>query len=194
MNAAGQETELRIKQREAFYCNVKLLLMFMVVYGHMIESMIDNVELLMQIYRVIYSVHMPLFLFLSGLFLKSRTGCLRQAKQILLYYGICQTAVVILGRIAGEQLRLDTPVWTLWYLLSLASMACVGWCWYAATERWQRLNNGVVKAALLILAVYTIFLLYKLFQWRCSLYSLTTVKKEEHGQKRNPIYVRPDMK
>ena len=153
MKTAGQETELRIKQREAFYCNVKLLLMFMVVYGHMIEGMIDSVEPLMQIYRVIYSVHMPLFLFLSGLFLKSRTGCLRQAKQMLLYYGVCQTAVVVLGRMAGEQLRLDTPVWTLWYLLSLACMAGVGWCWYAATERWQWLNNGAVKTMLLILAV-----------------------------------------
>lgn len=178
MNAAGQETELRIKQREAFYCNIKLLLMFMVVYGHMIEGMIDNVEPLMQIYRVIYSVHMPLFLFLSGLFLKSRTGCRRQAKQMLLYYGVCQTAVVVLGRMAGMQLRLYTPAWTLWYL---ACMAGVGWCWYAATERWQRLNNGAVKAALLILTAYMIFLPYKLFQWRRSLYSLTTVKKEERG-------------
>ena len=153
MNAAGQEKEPKIKQREAFYCNVKLLLMFMVVYGHMIEGMTDSVEPLMQVYRVIYSVHMPLFLFLSGLFLKSLAGCLRQAKQMLRYYVTCQTAVVILGRAAGEQLRLDTPVWTLWYLLSLACMAVVGWCWYAATERWQRLNNGAVKTALLILAV-----------------------------------------
>lgn len=71
----------------------------MVVYGHMIEGMIGSVKPLMQIYRVIYSVHMPLFLFLSGLFLKSKAGCQRQAKQMLLYYGVCQTAVVVLGRI-----------------------------------------------------------------------------------------------
>lgn len=153
MNAAGQDTELKIKQREAFYCNVKLLLIFMVVYGHMIEGMIDSVEPLMRIYRVIYSVHMPLFLFLSGLFLKNRMTCLRQVRQMFLYYGISQTIGVIAGRITEEQCSLTIPVWHLWYLFSLGCMAGLGWCWYAAIEHWRWLNRGAVKAALLILTV-----------------------------------------
>lgn len=52
-----------------FLLQYKLLLIFMVVYGHLLEGIMDNAEPLMQIYRIIYSVHMPLFL--SGLFLKS---------------------------------------------------------------------------------------------------------------------------
>lgn len=153
--SAGQEKGLCIKRREAFYCNVKLLLIFMVVYGHMIEGLIDTVEPLMQIYRVIYSVHMPMFLFLSGLFLKNRTSCLRQGRQMLLYYGVCQAVAVSLARIVGRQWNYGTPVWHLWYLLSLACMAGVGWCWYAVSERWQRLNNGGVKAAILVFTVLT---------------------------------------
>ena len=153
MSAVGNEEGLRIKQREALYCNVKLLLIFMVIYGHMIESMIDSVEPLAQVYRVIYSVHMPLFLFLSGFFLKSRLSCLRQAKQMLLYYGTCQSAVVLVGRMLGIQLSLGIPVWLLWYLLSLSCMAALGWLWYVAAERWEWLNHVVAKIVLLNLAV-----------------------------------------
>lgn len=93
MNGAEQDAGVKIRQREAFYCNMKLLLIFMVVYGHLLEGIMDNAKPLIQIYRIIYSVHMPLFLFLSGLFLKNRAGCARQ-------------------------MNMDTPVWHLWHLLS----------------------------------------------------------------------------
>lgn len=145
------EEELRIKQREAFYCNVKLLLIYMVVYGHIIEGMIDSVEPLAQVYRVIYSVHMPLFLFLSGFFLKSRTSCLRQVKQMLLYYGACQSAAIVVGKMLGEQLSFCVPVWHLWYLLSLSCMAGLGWLWYVAAERWKWLNHILAKIVLFLM-------------------------------------------
>ena len=69
----------------------------------MIESLTDSIEPLMQIYRVIYSVHMPLFLFLSGLFQKSR--------------------------MIGEQWSFTTPVWHLWYFFSLGTMAGIRMDW-----------------------------------------------------------------
>ena len=153
MNGAGQDTGVEIKQREAFYCNMKLLLIFMVVYGHLLEGIMDNAEPLMQIYRVIYSVHMPLFLFLSGMFLKNRSGCVRQMRQVLLYYAVCQTAVVTVGRLLGQQMNLGTPVWHLWYLLSLGCMAGVGWCWFTLTKRWQQLDRGAVKVTILTVSV-----------------------------------------
>ena len=130
MNGAGQDAGVKVKQREAFYCNMKLLLIFMVVYGHLLEGIMDNAEPLIQIYRIIYSVHMPLFLFLSGLFLKNRAACVRQMKQVLLYYAVFQTAVVVVGGVLGQQMNLDTLVWHLWYLLSLGCMAGLGWCWF----------------------------------------------------------------
>lgn len=153
MNGAEQDAEVKIKQREAFYCNIKLLLIFMVVYGHLLEGIMDNAEPLMQIYRIIYSVHMPLFLFLSGLFLKNRAGCARRMKQVLLYYAVCQTAVVVVGRVLGQQMNLDTPVWHLWYLLSLGYMAGLGWCWFVLAERWQQFDRGTAKVALLTVSV-----------------------------------------
>lgn len=153
MSETGRDTEVKIKQREAFYCNMKLLLIFMVVYGHLLEEIMDNAEPLIQIYRIIYSVHMPLFLFLSGLFLKNRAGCVRQMKQTLLYYAVCQTAVVAVGRVLGQQMNLGTPVWHLWYLLSLGCMAGLGWCWFVLVNRWPQIDRGTVKAALLTVSV-----------------------------------------
>lgn len=153
MSETERDTEVRIKQREAFYCNMKLLLIFMVVYGHLLEGIMDNAEPLIQIYRIIYSVHMPLFLFLSGMFLKNRAGCVRQMKQALLYYAVCQTAVVAVGRVLGQQMNLGTPVWHLWYLLSLGCMASLGWCWFVLAYRWPQIDRGTVKAALLTVSV-----------------------------------------
>lgn len=117
MNGAEQDAGVKIKQREAFYCNMKL------------------------------------FLFLSGLFLKNRAGCARQMKQVLLYYAVCQTAVVVVGRVLGQQMSIGTPVWHLWYLLSLGCMAGLGWCWFVLAERWKQLDRGTAKVELLTVSV-----------------------------------------
>ena len=63
-----------VKLRNAYYCNLKLLLIFLVVYGHAIEPSISEDPSLYRIYRLIYLFHMPLFAFLSGLFVKSASG------------------------------------------------------------------------------------------------------------------------
>lgn len=57
---------MELKKRDADYCNLKFVLMFLVVYGHLIEGRMEESVFLTQVYRLIYTVHMPLFLFLSG--------------------------------------------------------------------------------------------------------------------------------
>ena len=103
-----------LKLRSAYYCNLKLLLIFLVIYGHWIEPELAAKPELARLYRLIYLFHMPLFAFLSGLFLKDRSGCLRQLRRIAPVYLLCQTAAAALG-----QTPWHTPWWTLWYLLSL---------------------------------------------------------------------------
>lgn len=139
---------LNIKKRDADYCNLKLLLLFTVVFGHMIEGRIADYEVLMQIYRVIYSVHMPLFLFLSGLFLKDRTSCLQQVKQSGSWYLFCQLLIVIIGRLFGARYSILTPFWHLWYLLSLASMSLLGAVWFYVSYKYPKINSVWVKAAI----------------------------------------------
>jgi len=103
-----------VKFRNAFYCNLKLGLIFLVIYAHWIEPEIWSRPELYRLYRLIYLVHMPLFAFLSGLFLKN---WVRQLGRTLVLYLLCQAIAVAVGGIPW-----DTPFWHLWYLLSLS-------CW-----------------------------------------------------------------
>lgn len=116
-----------IKLREAKYCNLKLFLIFLVVYGHLIEPQISESEVLMMQYRWIYFTHMPLFSFLSGLFISEEKNCLIQLKKIFPLYIILQVVAVVFGK--GE-VKLFTPFWHLWYLLSYCMWLCFACIWF----------------------------------------------------------------
>lgn len=121
-----------VKLRDAYYCNLKLTLIWLVIFAHLIEPEIWTSPELYDLYRLIYMVHMPLFAFLSGLFLRDSGGCIRQLKHIAPIYLLCQSAAVVLG---GGDVRWDTPWWTLWYLLSLCF-------WLAMSAFLLRLKRG----------------------------------------------------
>ena len=111
-----------VKLRSAYYCNLKLLLIFLVILGHWIEPEIGSSPVLNRVYRTIYLFHMPLFAFLSGLFVKDRGACIRQLRRMAPVYLLCQTAAVALG-----QTPWHTPWWILWYLLSLCFWLPAAW-------------------------------------------------------------------
>lgn len=132
-----------IKLRKAGYCNLKLLLIYLVVYGHWIEANpATSMAALIQ-YRLIYFIHMPLFAYLSGLFLRNKDDCSKQIKHLLPLYIVLQT---IISLISGGNVKLFTPWWTLWYLLSYCMWAGVGWLWF-------RFAKGKWKLLLLLLSV-----------------------------------------
>lgn len=132
-----------VKFRDARFCNLKVLLIYLVVYGHLIESNIWDSQLLMAQYRWIYLVHMPLFSFLSGLFVKSAEGCWKQLKRLLPLYTLLQAIAVVIGKGAVQPL---TPFWHLWYLLSSCAWNGVGWLWF-------RFGKGKGKVLILVCAV-----------------------------------------
>ncbi len=118
--------EIHIASRKAFYCNVKVLLVFLVIYGHLIETRIDDSMILMWQYRLIYAVHMSLFALVSGMFLKTKETCIAQMKTALKYYVICQTIYIAVSFLAGnKQASFLVPYWHLWYLLSLSFWAVI---------------------------------------------------------------------
>ena len=119
-----------VKLRSAYYCNLKLFLIWLVIYGHWIEPQIAAAPALYRIYRLIYLFHMPLFAFLSGLFLHSCGGCLRQLRRLLPVYLLCQSGAAALGLTPWH-----TPWWILWYLLSL----CL---WLALAALLLKLQRG----------------------------------------------------
>lgn len=118
-----------VKFRGADYCNLKLLLIYLVVYGHWIEPWIWEDAGLMAQYRWIYLVHMPLFCFLTGLFVRSGADCVRQLRRMAPVYLIAQGIAVAFGTPP------DRPWWHLWYLLS-------GIIWMGAAWLLLRLGRG----------------------------------------------------
>ncbi len=116
-----------VKFREARYCNLKLFLIFLVIYGHLIEPKIWDSEVLMVQYRWIYLVHMPLFGFLSGLFINQEKDCRVQLFRICSLYIFLQTIAVILG---NGSVRIFTPWWIFWYLLTYSMWLCVSYLWF----------------------------------------------------------------
>jgi fucose 4-O-acetylase-like acetyltransferase len=46
----------------------KAFLIFLVVFGHVIE--ISNLQIAKTLYKIIYIIHMPMFVFLAGYFIK----------------------------------------------------------------------------------------------------------------------------
>lgn len=138
--------ETKIKKRKALYCNAKVLLMFLVIYGHLIETHVDDSAFFLWQYRIIYTVHMPMFAFLSGFFLKSEYDCLKQMRGALKIYVPAQlTAMLVLWITEKRVLSFFVPYWHLWYLLSLFFWA--GICYFATRVRKTR-----SKALLLLLS------------------------------------------
>ena len=102
-------------QREYRYDNIKAFLIFCVVFGHMIEG--SSHDMIRMLYTLIYSFHMPLFVFLSGMF--ARFDPQRIVRRLLLPYLIFQTIYSVGGFPGNAGLHYTTPFWILWYLLSM---------------------------------------------------------------------------
>ena len=93
----------------------------------MIEPRIETSRGLHFTYWFIYIFHMPMFAFLSGLFLKSGEQCRKQGLRLLKLCGIFQLVVVFAP--FGKQNPL-IPNWYLWYLLSSGIWMLLGWLWF----------------------------------------------------------------
>lgn len=108
-----------MEQRDYKADNIRFVLIFCVVFGHLLELFSGQAAGF--IYRLIYTFHMPAFIFLTGYFAKFKP------KKILLSliwpYFLFQTlyrlfqAYVIDGA-GSATLQYTTPYWILWYLLA----------------------------------------------------------------------------
>ena len=105
-----------------FIDNVKFILIFLVVFGHLIERYIDTNNTLMGVYIFTYIFHMPLFIFISG-FLSKNINKSKKVflKNLLIPYIILDVIWYTLAYFyTGEtNFPLLYPGWTLWFLLSL---------------------------------------------------------------------------
>ena len=97
--------------------NLKILLIFLVVMGHLLELMPGQKA--DAIYRMIYSFHMPLFIFVTGYFAKAASKNIW--KHLVWPYLLFQTIYLIFDAVIlkneAVSLQYTKPYWLLWYLL-----------------------------------------------------------------------------
>ena len=109
------------KPRLYSYDNLKFILIFLVVLAHLIEISAPF-EGKQQLYTLIYSFHMPVFIFLSGFFAKhsSEKIALHLLYPYLLFQGLYLLYHnMVLYPEAPEVYQFTTPYWALWYLLAM---------------------------------------------------------------------------
>lgn len=99
--------------------NLKGMMMLLVVYGHLLELIMDHGAAKF-LYEWIYTFHMPLFLFLTGYFFGFDIK--KIILQLIYPYIIFQTLYLLFARYilhTDEALQYTTPYWLLWYLFAV---------------------------------------------------------------------------
>ncbi|EAD8587403.1 acyltransferase family protein, partial [Listeria monocytogenes] len=76
-------------KRESYFDNAKFILIFLVVFGHFLQTFIADYAGVRVLYIYIYTFHMPAFVLISGFFAKSfgKPGYLKKTmKKLILPY------------------------------------------------------------------------------------------------------------
>ena len=172
--------------------NIKAVLIFFVVFGHLIEIYVGDDHVLRSVWIFVYSFHMPMFALMSGMFSKAHWDDKNSTQLIstvlvpLIGFEIIYEATEFLlkGNLSVYA-NMVAPYWMLWYLLSLL-------CWRLLLPLFARMQFGVMLAlAISLLAGYSehagyffsisrtlIFFPYFLLGWKLGQDSLTVKKKE----------------
>lgn len=113
-------------KRDAFWDSLKFILIFFVVYGHMIETYAPDNGFNRAMYNFIYTFHMPFFMYVSGLFsqikdrVKYRHGILIILETFIVFQLIRCMKPILSGGSFHLDYHLLYPKGTLWYLAYLA--------------------------------------------------------------------------
>lgn len=115
-----------MEKRESYFDNAKILLIFLVVFGHFIQSYIDANVFISYMYNFIYTFHMPAFIIISGFFAKGiyEKGYIwKITKKLIVPYMLFQVLYAVFYYFLHEEktfhLELLDPRWSLWFLISL---------------------------------------------------------------------------
>lgn len=111
--------------RNPVYDHAKLVLIFLVVLGHLIEPYIVKSRMLEGVFNFIYLFHMPAFIFISGYFSKAeltvRTGLKLLGDYLVLFVFIQLVFVAVMKGIGMDQYQFLTfqPAYIYWYLFAM---------------------------------------------------------------------------
>lgn len=114
--------------RVALWDNARFLLIVLVVIGHLISTVRTENEFGFALYAYIYLFHMPAMILLAGLFARpeAQPKAIRSTIQLLCTWVIWEIIWALLRALVDRELPgtgfLVNPSWTLWFLVSLATM------------------------------------------------------------------------
>ncbi|SDI31015.1 Fucose 4-O-acetylase [Alteribacillus persepolensis] len=115
------------KQRDYFFDNAKFVLIVLVVFSHAITPLIAWHQFSRGLYLLLFSFHMPLFLFISGYFAKKAVAqkqWIKPLQKLLVPYIIFQVIYSFFYFDVENQsfhIPIFEPHWSLWFLLTLFS-------------------------------------------------------------------------
>ncbi len=106
--------------------NIKILMVFFVVFGHLIEPLMLQIPVIKTVWMWIYIFHMPVFVMAAGMFSKayySHNFLHKQKKTILVPFFIFTVGYELFhfllnGKASDYGVHFQ-PYWILWFLLSL---------------------------------------------------------------------------
>ncbi|OCA85643.1 acyltransferase [Bacillus sp. FJAT-27225] len=115
-----------MKKRDYYFDNAKFILIFLVVFGHLLRAFIEDNEIFYALYKAIYTFHMPAFILVSGFFAKgfNEKGYIKKiTKKLILPYIIFQVIYSVFYYFLYQKptLVIDpfNPQWSLWFLVSM---------------------------------------------------------------------------
>ena len=137
------------KKRVALWDNLKFFLIVCVVIGHMIDYSTKTEPLSRSIYLYLYTFHMPLFIFISGLFFNYKNVnhkiCLFLIYGILLKIVLFSLTVICSSYIPKFSILSDGGI--PWFLFALAA-------YYTLAVKLKNLNQYFLLIFSVILACY----------------------------------------
>lgn len=113
-----------IKERNHLFDNMKALLIFLVVLGHVLSKFGTTQEAFV-LYKIIFSFHMPAFLFVSGFFAKidPKRVLAKLFPLYIVFQSLQYLEIYLISLFTGHpkipHVQFLKPEWTLWYLMAL---------------------------------------------------------------------------
>lgn len=134
---------IKSETRDSYFDNIKAILIILVVVGHLLESFL-GVNSFKFLYTLVYSFHMPLFVFCSGCFACRDNH--KILKRIIYPYLVFQVLYLIFNKFilgADTAFTFTTPYWILWYLFSLV-------IWSITIQFIKKVNITIISISFLI--------------------------------------------
>lgn len=137
----------RAKERDAFFDNAKYLAILLVAIGHAWEPLRSGSRTVTALYTVVYALHMPAFIVMSGYFSRgfdaSEAKIRRLVTGVVVPYVVFETAYTLFTRwtdgVPDRPVSLLDPLYLTWFLAAL-------FIWRLTTPLWRTLRHPLPLA------------------------------------------------